>query len=166
MPARLKPTSRMPMPLRSTAMLMLALFAASTAGADGDRRASVPLLPKYRSECASCHIAYPPGMLPAASWQRLMQDLPRHFGTDASVDAATLQELSQWLATHAGTHKRAREAPPEDRITRSAWFIREHREMAPATWQRPMIKSPANCAACHTDAEKGDFDEHRVRIPR
>jgi hypothetical protein len=28
-------------------------------------------------------------MLPAASWQRLMGNLPRHFGTDASLDAAT-----------------------------------------------------------------------------
>lgn len=166
MQATLNPTSRTPQRLRVTAVLLAALFAAATASADGDRRAAVPLLPKYASECASCHVAYPPGMLPAASWNRLMQDLPRHFGTDASVDAATQKELSQWLTAHAGTSERVREIPPEDRITRSAWFIREHRELAPATWQRPMIKSAANCAACHTEAEKGDFDEHRVRIPR
>ena len=166
MHATLNPASRLTLPLRTAAMLLAALFAAATASADGDRRASVPLLPKYASECASCHIAYPAAMLPAASWNRLMQDLPRHFGTDASVDAATQKELSQWLSTHAGTSKRVREVPPEDRITRSAWFIREHREVAPATWQRPMIKSAANCAACHAEAEKGDFDEHRVRVPR
>lgn len=166
MPAKVKPGVPMSTSLRPAAVFLAALMAAATAGADGERRASVPLLPKYRSECASCHIAYPPGMLPAASWLRLMQDLPRHFGTDASVDAATRKELSQWLATHAGSSKRAREVPPEDRISRSAWFIREHREVAPATWQRPLIKSAANCAACHTEAEKGDFDEHRVRIPR
>ena len=71
----------------------------------------------------------PPGLLPAASWQRLIDNLPRHFGTDASLDAATAKELSTWLAAHAGTDKRAREAPPEDRITRSAWFIREHDEV-------------------------------------
>jgi mono/diheme cytochrome c family protein len=158
--------SRITLPVRTAAVMIAALFAGATASADDDRRAAVPLLPRYASECASCHIAYPPAMLPAASWNRLMQDLPRHFGTDASVDAATQRELSQWLSTHAGSYKRVREAPPEDRITRSAWFIREHREVAPATWQRPMIKSAANCAACHTEAEKGDFDEHRVRIPR
>lgn len=166
MAATVRPGFPMSTSLRPAAVFLAALLAAATAGADGERRASVPLLPKYRSECASCHIAYPPGMLPAASWQRLMQDLPRHFGTDASVDAATQKELSQWLAAHAGTYKRVREVPPEDRISRSAWFIREHREVAPATWQRPMIRSAANCAACHTEAEKGDFDEHRVRIPR
>lgn len=37
-----------------------------------DRTQSVPLLPKYQQECSSCHVAYPPDMLPAASWQRLM----------------------------------------------------------------------------------------------
>lgn len=166
MQAILNPASRIALPVRTAAVLLAALLAAATASADGDRRASVPLLPRYASECGSCHVAYPPGMLPAASWNRLMQDLPRHFGTDASVDAATQKELSRWLTANAGTYKRVREVPPEDRITRSAWFIREHREVAPATWQRPMIKSAANCAACHTEAEKGDFDEHRVRIPR
>lgn len=166
MQIHLKPAARRKQALRMTAVLLAAAFAAATASADGDRRAAVPLLPKYASECASCHVAYPPGMLPAASWHRLMQDLPRHFGTDASVDAATQKELSQWLTANAGTYKRVREAPPEDRITRSAWFIREHRELSPATWQRPMIKSAANCAACHTEAEKGDFNEHSVRIPR
>jgi mono/diheme cytochrome c family protein len=149
-----------------TAFAAFALLGAASARADDDRRAAVPLLPKYRSECASCHIAYPPGMLPAASWQRLMQGLPRHFGTDASVDAATQKELAQWLTANAGTHKRVREVPPDDRITRSAWFIRKHDEVTAATWRLPAIKGAANCAACHTEAEKGDFNEHRVRIPR
>jgi hypothetical protein len=166
MHSSLNPASPARRPRRTPAMLLAILFAATTAQADGDRRAAGPLLPKYASECASCHIAYPPGMLLAASWQRLMQDLPRHFGTDASVDAATQKELTQWLTVNSGNGKRVREAPPEDRITRSAWFIREHRELSPATWQRPMVKSAANCAACHTEAEKGEFDEHRVRIPR
>ena len=35
-----------------------------------------------------------------------------------------------------------------------------------ATWQRPAVKSASNCAACHTRADQGDFDEHTVRIPR
>jgi hypothetical protein len=126
----------------------------------------VPLLPKYQQECAACHLAYPPGALPAASWQHLLQGLPRHFGTDASVDAATLEELSGWLAANAGTWKRVGTPPPQDRITQSAWFVRKHHEVAPATWKLAAVKSPSNCAACHTEAEQGEFDEHRVRIPR
>lgn len=136
---------------------------------DGRTAARVPLLPKYQQECAACHLAYPPGLLPAASWQRLMGGLPQHFGTDASLDPATVREIGQWLRSHAADTQRSRAgaaAPPDDRITRSAWFQREHREIAPAIWARPGIKSAANCAACHSRADQGDFDERHIRIPR
>jgi hypothetical protein len=152
--------------LQGTAALLALLAAAGAARADDDGGAGVPLLPSYRQECGSCHLAYPPGMLPATSWQRLLQNLPQHFGTDASLDDAMANELARWLSGHAGTRKRVSEAPPQDRITRSPWFQREHREIAAATWQRPAVKSPAHCAACHQGAEQGDFDEHRIRIPR
>jgi len=146
--------------------LAAAALAHGTQADDGTRAARVPLLPQYQQECAACHVAYPPGMLPAASWQRLIDNLPRHFGTDASLDAATVKTLSTWLAAHAGTDKRAREAPPEDRITRSAWFIREHDEVRAATWKLPAVKSAANCVACHTRADQGAFNEHDIRVPR
>lgn len=156
-------------PLRFRLRLVLwgglaALTLARTALADDHRR--VPLLPAYQQECAACHLPYPPGMLPTASWRRLMTNLPRHFGTDASLDPASLKELSTWLAANAGTYKRVREEPPEDRITRSAWFIRKHDEVPAATWKLPAVKSAAQCAACHTQAEQGDFSERNIRIPR
>lgn len=147
----------------------LAMLAASAAQADDRAGARVPLLPAYQQECAACHLAYPPGLLPAASWRRLMADLPHHFGTDASVDPATLKRLSGWLEANAGTTKKvARDPtpPPQDRITQAAWFVREHDEIPVATWDRPAIKSAANCAACHTRADQGEFRERDIRIPR
>ncbi len=152
-----------PWPAAAAAVLALSAGALH-AGEHGSR--GVPLLPSYQDECGTCHAPYPPGLLPASSWQRLMANLPRHYGTDASLDAATAKQLSSWLAAHAGTSRRAREAPPEDRITRSAWFTREHDEVRAATWRSAAVKSPANCGACHTQANQGDFDEHRIRIPR
>ncbi|MDE2401829.1 MAG: diheme cytochrome c [Burkholderiales bacterium] len=147
--------------------LMAALLLTQASMADDDERATrAPLLPKYQQECSSCHLAYPPGMLPAASWQRLMNNLPKHYGTDASLDPATVKQLSTWLTANAGNYRRVREEPPQDRITRSAWFIHKHDEVPASTWKRPAIKSAANCMACHTGAEKGDYDEDRVRIPR
>jgi mono/diheme cytochrome c family protein len=134
---------------------------------DDDRRAArVPPLPKYQQECTACHVAYPPGMLPAASWQRVMNNLPHHYGTDASLDPATAKQLSSWLGANAGTYQRAREEPPEDRITRSAWFIHKHDEVSARTWKLPAVKSASNCAACHIRSDQGDFNEHDVRIPR
>jgi len=143
------------------------LTASHATRADDDQRGSVaPLLPKYQQECAACHVAFPPGMLAADSWRRLLGNLPHHYGADASLDAATVNELATWLGANAGTYKRVREAPPEDRITRSAWFIHKHDEVPGAVWKRPAVKSAANCAACHTQADRGDFNEHAVRIPR
>ena len=145
---------------------LAALLLAASQLALADKTPGVPLLPAYQQECAACHIAYPPGMLPAASWQRLMGNLQNHYGTDASLDAATVKQLSVWLNTHAGTYKRVSAPPPDDRITRSAWFIREHDEVQAATWKRPAVKSAANCVACHTQADQGDFRERNIRIPR
>jgi len=156
---------------RRTVAAVLALLAAATtahlARADGGRPGSgVPVLPKYKQECAACHIAYPPGMLPAASWQRVLDNLSRHYGTDASLDPATVAQLSTWLTRSADTYERMAEVPPQDRITRSAWFLREHGEVRPAAWKVPAVKSPSNCVACHARADQGNFNEHDVRIPR
>jgi Dihaem cytochrome c len=136
-----------------------------TAQAD-DKRRAVPLLPAYQQECAACHLAFPPGALPAASWQRLMTNLPQHYGTDASLDPATVKALAGWLTANAGTWKRVRETPPEDRITRTAWFVRKHDEISAATWQRASIKRASNCMACHTRADQGDYEDDHIRIPR
>ncbi len=136
------------------------------AAEDGMRMAQAPLPPSYKAECAACHVAYPPGLLPAASWQRLMSHLPNHFGTDASLDPALAKDLSAWLSAHAATGRRAADTPPDDRITRSAWFTRQHGEVPAATWKRASIKSASNCAACHTGADQGNFNEDHVRIPR
>ncbi len=133
---------------------------------DGPRAAQHPLLPSYKTECAACHVAYPPGMLPASSWQRLMTHLPNHFGTDASLDPAVVKDLSTWLSANAATGRRAAESPPDDRITRSAWFTRQHGEVPAATWKRASIKGASNCSACHIGADRGDFNEDNVRIPR
>ena len=113
---------------------------------------------RWKAECGSCHIAYPPPLLPADGWKRLMAGLDKHFGTDASLDPATAAEIGAYLERYAGSARRTRAAPGSLRITETAWFRHEHDEV-------PM-KSAANCAACHTAAEQGDFRKRNIRIPR
>lgn len=141
------------------------LLAAPWALADDDHRAAAPLPASYVQECGACHVAYAPGLLPAASWRRLMGSLQRHFGTDASVDPATQATLSDWLVSQAATRRRRAVEPPQDRITRSAWFVREHHEVPAATWKHPAVASPAQCNACHTRAVDGSFREREIRLP-
>jgi uncharacterized membrane protein len=163
--------------LRLRAILFAAIACMSTAAAvvhAGERDAMPADVPDampadvpdaYTQECASCHTAYPPGMLPAASWHRLMTALDRHYGTDASLDADATARIAAWLRSHAGTWKRVRDVPPEDRITRSAWFVRKHRDVDTAVWRHASVKSAANCEACHVGAERGQFDDDDLRVP-
>lgn len=120
---------------------------------------------KWKSECGSCHVAYPAQLLPAASWQRLMKGLDRHFGTDASVDASAAAEIGAFLEKYAGG-KRGIAGETTLRVSETAWFLREHRKVDAATWKSPAVKSAANCAACHTGADNGDYRERGIRIPR
>lgn len=125
--------------------------------------------PTWQAECSACHIAYPPGLLPASSWREMMNTLGDHFGSDASLDEATIAEILPFLEQNAASERRAESTPdgkPVLRITETRWFKREHDEVAPAVWKRPAVKSASNCMACHTAADKGDFSESNIHIPR
>ena len=135
-------------------LLIAALSAGAFTGeATAEGRLTVPQNPRWKAECGSCHIAYPPQLLPAQSWQRLMAALDRHFGTDASLDPAITAEISLFLEQHAG-----RGSADTLRISETRWFVREHREVSP--------KNAASCESCHTTAAQGDFRERNIRMPR
>lgn len=139
--------------------LMLAavlMSAASVAVAGGHYYGPYPAL--YMQECASCHIAYPPQVMTAPGWTRVMNQLDRHFGTDASLDAKTRDAIAAYLAERASP--RDKHAPTEStgRITQTAWFVREHRKAPPAT------TSFADCVACHTRADQADYSERNLKL--
>ena len=149
----------------TTGLLAAMALLAHEAMASGSKVAA-PANERFTAECGSCHLAYPPGLLPAAAWRDIMSGLGQHFGTDATLEPAAAAEIGAYLERYAGSAKRARAVPTSLRITQSGWFVREHDEVAAAVWKRPAVKSAANCAACHTDAERGDFRERNIRIPR
>lgn len=122
--------------------------------------------PIYKQECGSCHLPYPPAMLPKDSWEGIMHGLQKHYGTDASLNQQEIEQISSWLNSHAGTYKRVKETPSDNRITKSDWFARKHRKINSKEFLSPAIKSPSNCNACHKNAEQGNFDDDEVRIPK
>lgn len=145
--------------------LSLALaLAVGAAQADGDLFAATN--EQWRAECASCHVAYPPQLLPASSWRALMSGLDRHFGSDASLDAKTAAEIGAFLDRHAAREPRSGAGKPPLRITETAWFRHEHDEVPAATWHDAKVESPANCGACHTQADAGDYRERSLRVPK
>lgn len=130
----------------------------------------------YKEECASCHMAYPAMLLPTRSWQKIMSSLDNHFGDNASLDAATLQTLSQYLQDNSAdvsnshrARKILKSLPGDDapiRISTLPYIQHKHDEIPDRHIRsNPEVKSLANCAACHTGAEQGSFDDDNVRIP-
>lgn len=121
------------------------------------------------AECGSCHLAYPPSMLPAASWKKMMGELDRHFGDDASLDPQAAAAITRYLTANAGDavgsaygRKLLRgvaigSAP--QRITTLSKWVNEHREVPKADWIKKDVGSKANCVACHREAERGYFDD-------
>jgi hypothetical protein len=130
----------------------------------GEHRYPAPN-PLVKTECGSCHIAYPPQLLPAQSWRALMAGLDKHFGTDASLDPQTAAMITAFLEQNAG-RERSSSAQPVLRISETRWFVHEHDEVPASVWKNPKVKSPSNCSACHSNAEQGDYSERGVHIPK
>lgn len=121
----------------------------------------------WQKECSACHVAYPPSLLPAASWREMMNTLERHFGTDASLEPAQTTEIRDFLTSNASRRPAlGQDGKPLQRITETAWFRHEHDEVPIRLWKDARVKSAANCVACHRQAETGDYDERSLRLPK
>ena len=138
-----------------------------------DEQKLYSLTASYREECGSCHVPYPPQLLPADSWRSLMGGLNKHFGSNATLEAPVAKEITEFLVTNAGRSGQSQAAGtkgPTLRITETAWFKREHRDghdgLSLSVWQSAAVKTPANCAACHREAGGGNYSERGIRIPR
>jgi cytochrome b len=137
---------------------------------------TLPDDPLWREECGSCHLAFHPNLLPARSWQRLMAEQGRHFGTDLALDAPTSAAVLAFLVRNAAEHspteaafKINRSIPAGEaplRVTEAPYWVQKHAELRDAEWRSPLVKSRTNCAACHLDAAAGTFEDAAMRIPR
>jgi hypothetical protein len=150
--------------------LMLLLATALTASSSYADRLPLPAdaPPAFKAECGSCHLAFPPALLAAADWQRVMNNLDKHYGDNASLDESTRRTIETFLVRNAGSGRRTEGASPSGvlpRLTFTGWFRHKHDEVSPATWKDKRVGSAANCAACHPGAEAGRFSEHELRIP-
>ena len=131
--------------------------------------------PTWREECGACHLAFHPNLLPERSWRALMAGQAAHFGSDLALDAETQSAILAFLVANAGenspreaAYKIRRSIPTSDtplRITQTPYWLAKHSEIDPAVWNRSDVKSKANCAACHLDAEAGLFEDSAMRIP-
>lgn len=130
----------------------------------------------YIEECASCHMAYQPGLLVSQSWLKIMDNLEQHFGDNAELDKQTLVTIKNYLMDNSAEksdYRRSRKFTRQinvdnapERITETSYFIHKHDEIpVRIVTSNSEVNSFSHCNACHTQAEKGIYDEHGVRIP-
>lgn len=130
----------------------------------------------YAKECGSCHFAYQPGLLPARSWNKIMESLDKHFGESAELPAADKAAISEYLAANAAEHSSTRRSQKildsldsssaPLRITEVPYIQRKHREVPSSAFKKTGgVKSLSDCKACHTRAETGSYSEHEIKIP-
>ena len=129
-----------------------------------------------RSECGDCHMVYQPQMLPRRSWRKLLDDRADHFGDELSLDEETAKQVLRYLsdnASDASGHEEARKfarglAPGDTpiRITDTPRWRKKHRELPERVWADPRITFKGECQVCHTEAERGSYDDDSgLRLP-
>jgi len=133
---------------------------------------------QYQDECGECHFAYQPGLLPARSWEALLnaEALRKHFGVNAELDDDTLKIVRDYAVENAADkswYKRSRkiavataEGPAPLRITELLYISRKHHDIpAKMIKDNKGVKSLSFCDKCHTQAAQGVYDADTVDIP-
>lgn len=145
-------------------------------GKHGDRGLNAAVNQLYKETCGGCHLAYPPGLLPAGSWRRIVDGQSDHFEEDLGLSQADKRELLKFLEANAADTSSAKlsrkimkslAGQKPLRITQIAYIIHKHEDddVPRGAFQRKSVGGFANCVACHPGAAYGDFDDDRVRIP-
>ena len=137
---------------------------------NGDKRLPSPQNQTYLNFCGSCHFAYQPGLLPRASWEKMMSE--GHFGT---LDEQTRKQIMDYLKTNSAennTSEISRKilasvgANKPTKIMDIPYIRKKHDEISPDVFKRKTIGSRSNCIACHTKAKEGNYEDDFVKIPK
>ncbi len=131
---------------------------------------------QWRDECGSCHAVFYPALLPTRSWKKMMAEQDTHFGSDLGLDVQTTAAVLKFMVDNSADQhlteaafkieqSLAKDATPL-RITETPYWVKKHREVTASEWANPLVLSKSNCAACHTDADYGTFEDGAMQIPK
>jgi hypothetical protein len=129
---------------------------------------------KYQELCGGCHFAYQPGLLPLASWQKILEQLDDHFGEKIEIDADEAEVLSLYFKKNSAETSSAEDSKKimrclggrtPIRITDIPYIRKKHSKLHVSVFKRKSVGSFSNCIACHTTAESGNYDDDDVKIP-
>jgi hypothetical protein len=131
--------------------------------------------PTYKATCEGCHLPYPPQLLPAASWKKILDRSNDHFGEQIPLDSKSKEVIVKYLSENGTDRSSCKKAvkimeslkgKTPLRITEVPYIQKKHRKISQEVLNRKSIGSLSNCRACHKTAEQGVFDDHSVVIPQ
>jgi len=129
----------------------------------------------YTKNCGSCHFAYQPGLLPARSWLKVLEQPGSHVGGNLSLDKKDMAEIKSYLehnSAEQSSSKRSRKilgsigSDTPVRISEIPYIKVKHRKIAQDVFMRKAIGSRSNCVACHKSAAGGVYEGDDVVIPK
>jgi hypothetical protein len=144
-------------------------------GNESKQQLSPVTSPVYQETCGACHFAYQPELLPASSWQAILNNPADHFGESLELDDDSRKGIADYLQANSADKSGAKRAVKimrslgsrvPQRITDIPYIREKHHEIPAKVFERPAIGSLSNCPACHKTAEQGIYDDDTVEIPR
>lgn len=110
-----------------------------------------------RKECGACHMPYPPALMPARSWEKILGSLDSHFGENAALPEPTRLKILAYMTGNAGDAPkgnawfmaRLRKTDTPARITEMPFWRAIHGGFSPRSFKRAGVKRPGNCLGCH-----------------
>ena len=128
----------------------------------------------FAKECGSCHIIYPPFLLPQKPWEIMMSNLENHFGDDASIDDETNRNILEFLVKNAAQNTDNKIAfnilqntqDNEISITKYKYWIDSHKNINEKVFKYVDIKSKSNCGACHKNIENGIIQKSLINYKK
>lgn len=151
--------------------IAMLLGAVNASADDGGLTPPIEMPAYYRNECGTCHVPYPPHLLPSGGflfgggWRAILRDLRNHYGDDATLDEPTRDKIERYLVDNAAqSDRRFRALAEPPRVTTTLWFHRNHGRVK-SRFSDPGVGSASNCQSCHPRADQWNYARTDVALP-
>jgi len=129
----------------------------------------------FYEECSSCHLLYPPFLLPSKSWSTMMDGLENHFGDDASLEYADMRSIKNYLLSHSANNSTKESAfyilqslknNSTITITKTPYWIKRHKNIDIKIFKNEEVSKKSNCKSCHENFENGLINDKDIKVPK
>jgi hypothetical protein len=105
----------------------------------------------YLENCASCHVALPPEVLPTESWRRVVQEPTQHYGQQLQPMIGP-SLLVMWDYLRAFSRPLIEGEAIPYRVTESRYFKALHPQV-----ELPRLVGSSSCVTCHPGVDQFNY---------